>query len=81
VGVVLGGGSLGAIQVGILRALAEQHVTADLAVGTTVGSINGAALALEPDGAAKRLTEVWSRMTRRKVFPAGSSTGTKAAKH
>jgi predicted acylesterase/phospholipase RssA len=46
VGFVLGGGgSLGAGQVGMLRALAERGITPDLVVGTSVGSVNGALLA------------------------------------
>jgi NTE family protein len=53
VGFVLGGGgSLGAIQVGMLQALAEHGITADLAVGTAVGSINGAVVR-DPKGAGR----------------------------
>jgi NTE family protein len=45
VGFVLGGGgSVGASQAGMLRALAEQHVTADLVVGSSVGALNGVPL-------------------------------------
>ena len=72
VGFVLGGGgSLGAIQVGMLQALAERGITADLAVGTSVGSINGAVVARDPKGAANRLSHSWARMTREQVFPGG----------
>lgn len=72
VGFVLGGGgSLGAAQVGMLRALAERDVRPDLVVGTSVGSVNGALLALDPGNAAARLHEIWHRMTRAKVFPGG----------
>ena len=72
VGFVLGGGgSLGAIQVGMLQALAEQRVSPDLVVGTSVGSINGAVVALDPKGAANRLSHSWARMTRQEVFPGG----------
>jgi NTE family protein len=72
VGFVLGGGgSLGAIQVGMLQALAEQHVVPDLVVGTSVGSLNGAVVALDPTGAATRLRNVWPKITRQMVFPGG----------
>jgi NTE family protein len=72
VGFVLGGGgSLGASQVGMLKALAEQDVTADLVVGTSVGALNGAVIALDPAGAVDRLTRAWAHMTRRAVFPGG----------
>ncbi len=72
VGFVLGGGgSLGAIQVGMLQALAEQAVTPDLVIGTSVGSINGAVVAFDPKGAANRLSHAWPRMTREQIFPGG----------
>lgn len=66
-----GGGSLGAVQVGMLRALAERGLTPDLVVGTSVGSVNGALLALDPAGATERLAAIWSVMTRARVFPGG----------
>lgn len=72
VGFVLGGGgSLGASQVGMLQALAEQRVTPDLVVGSSVGSLNGAIVALDPVGAANRLSHAWARLTRNMVFPGG----------
>ena len=72
VGFVLGGGgSLGASQVGMLQALAEQRVTANLVVGSSVGSLNGAVVALDPVGAANRLSHAWARLTRDMVFPGG----------
>lgn len=69
-----GGGSLGASQVGMLRALAEQHVVADLVVGSSVGALNGAVAALDPAGAVDRLAQVWAHMTRGMVFPGGPLT-------
>jgi NTE family protein len=66
-----GGGSLGAIQVGMLRALADRGVAPDLVTGTSVGSVNGSLLALDPAHAADRLTELWAGMTRARVFPGG----------
>ncbi|BBY64527.1 hypothetical protein MHEL_27700 [Mycolicibacterium helvum] len=70
IGYVLGGGgSLGAVQVGMLQALSERDVQPDLVAGTSVGSINGAVLASDPLGAANRLSHVWARLTRAKVFP------------
>lgn len=75
VGFVLGGGSsLGAIQVGMLQALAEHAVFPDLVTGTSVGALNGAALALDPSSAAFRLSHVWARMTREQVFPGNLAT-------
>jgi hypothetical protein len=43
--VLSGGGSLGAVQVGMLRALADQQVAPDLLVGTSVGALNAAFVA------------------------------------
>jgi len=72
VGFVLGGGgSLGAIQVGMLQALAEHDISPDLVVGTSVGSINGAVVAHDPVGAANRLSHAWARATTAQVFPGG----------
>lgn len=64
-----GGGSLGAIQVGMLQALSEHDAGPDLVVGTSVGSLNGAVLALDPTGAANRLSHTWARVTGHDVFP------------
>jgi NTE family protein len=69
-----GGGSLGASQVGMLQALVEVRLAPDLVVGTSVGSINGAMLALDPGGAAHRLGHIWTRMSRAQVFPGGVVT-------
>lgn len=44
-----GGGNLGAVQVGMLRALFERGFAPDFVVGCSVGAVNGAAIALRPD--------------------------------
>ncbi len=54
-----GGGLLGAHEVGMLRALAQAGIVPDLVVGTSVGALNGAFVAADPEGAAARLTELW----------------------
>jgi len=72
VGFVLGGGgSLGAVQVGMLQALMERHVMPDLVVGTSVGSLNGAVIASDPISAANRLSHAWVGITRHQIFPGG----------
>lgn len=72
VGFVLGGGgSLGAMQVGMLRALDEYDIRPDLVTGTSVGSLNGAFLAHEPEDATRRLPAIWAQMTRQEAFPGG----------
>src|ERR1700731_1033801 len=43
--VLAGGASLGAMQVGMLRALYERGITPDLLVGTSAGALNAAFIA------------------------------------
>ena len=71
--VLSGGASLGAIQVGMVQALAEVGLEPDLVVGTSVGSLNGAVIAEHADlnGAAAALEEVWRSLRRRDVFVGG----------
>ena len=72
--VVLGGGGvLGAVQVGMLRALIEAGVRPDLVVGTSVGAINGAVLAACPPAeVADRLEALWRSPDAAEVFAAGA---------
>ena len=70
VGYVLGGGgSLGAMQVGMLQALDERDIIPGIVAGTSVGSLNGAVVAQDRTGAANRLSHHWARITREDVFP------------
>ena len=55
-----GGGVLGAVEVGMLRALFEAGITPDLVLGTSVGALNGALVARDPTPAVvERLTDLW----------------------
>jgi len=82
IGYVLGGGaSLGAIQVGMLQALSEHDIVPDLVAGTSVGSLNGAALALDPASGANRLSHVWARMTTAQIFPGGLLAQARTLQH
>ncbi|WP_216208549.1 patatin-like phospholipase family protein [Amycolatopsis aidingensis] len=82
VGFVLGGGgSLGAMQVGMLRALAEAGIGADLIVGTSVGSLNGAVLARSGEHSASGLEAIWARMTRDEAFPGGVLSQVRTLRH
>ncbi len=61
--VLSGGGNLGAVQVGMLRALVERGIEPDLVVGCSVGAINGAAFAAEPNiRGVHRLERIWARI-------------------
>jgi NTE family protein len=68
--VLSGGGSLGAVQVGMLLALAEAGVFPDLLIGSSVGAVNAAWVAGRPglDGATD-LAGVWRTVRREDVFP------------
>ncbi|WP_278235187.1 patatin-like phospholipase family protein [Isoptericola sp. AK164] len=67
---VLGGGGVrGAVQVGMLQALFEADVHPDLIVGTSVGAINGAAVAADPTlSVVDRLLEAWASPTAAAVY-------------
>jgi len=66
-----GGGNLGAVQVGQLKALLTNGILPDVVVGCSVGALNGAAIAGEPTLAeVDRLAELWSRLGREDIFPA-----------
>ena len=55
-----GGGLLGAVEVGMLRALLEHDVRPDLIIGTSVGALNGALVAADPTpGVVRRLVDLW----------------------
>jgi NTE family protein len=69
--VLSGGASLGAVQVGMLRALYQRGVVPDLIVGTSVGTINGAFIASRPPTpeTADRLGDIWRAVRRGQIFP------------
>lgn len=64
--VLCGGGSRGAVEVGLYRALAELGVRVDLIVGTSVGAINGAAIAAGISPIA--LARFWKDLRRQDLF-------------
>ncbi len=68
--VLAGGGSLGATQVGMLRALTERGVWPDAVVGSSAGAINAVFLAGDPtaDG-VRHLEAMWRGLARQDVFP------------
>jgi NTE family protein len=70
--VLSGGGSLGAVQVGALRALFEAGVRPDLLVGCSVGALNAAFLAVDPTlERVGELERVWRLLDRTAVFGKG----------
>ena len=68
--VLSGGGTLGAVQVGMLLALTEHEVRPDLLVGASVGALNAAYVAADASRESiDRLAAVWRGLRRPDVFP------------
>ena len=64
-----GGGSRGACEVGMLRALVEADIKPDLVLGTSVGAVNGAFFAAAPGiERVLRLAAVWTGLEAGGVF-------------
>ena len=68
--VMAGGGSLGAVEVGMLHALLAWGEAPSMVVGASAGAINGAFFAANPtaDGVT-RLDALWRGLRRHDVFP------------
>jgi NTE family protein len=74
--VFAGGSSLGAVQVGMLKALTRQGIVPDFVVGSSAGAINAAYFSYDPtaSGAAK-MDQLWCGLRRDDIFhvtPLGS---------
>ncbi len=74
--VLAGGGSLGAIQAGMLEELCAAGVRFDFLAGASVGAINAGFFAADPTLAgARKLAAIWRSITRTQIMPmtAGSA--------
>lgn len=77
--VLSGGGSLGAVQVGMLQAVSRSSVAFDMVIGASVGALNGAFFADDPTPeGADRLADLWRSLRRKDVFPLTVLAGLKA---
>lgn len=64
-----GGGHMGAYEIGMLRALVEEGIRPDVVVGTSVGALNGAAIAADVSpSTVKRLRAAWMTLDYDRVF-------------
>lgn len=71
-----GGGHLGAYEVGMLRALLEADIRPDVVLGTSVGALNGAAVAAQPDLAMiERLEGIWRNLADDPAFGGSMLSG------
>lgn len=67
--ILSGGGTLGSIQVGMLRALFEADIRPRVLVGTSIGSVNAAFLAADPcPERVEALRGVWHGVRSRDLF-------------
>lgn len=75
--VLSGGASLGAIQVGMLRALYERRIIPDLIIGTSIGALNGLYIASRPATleTVDALAQIWLGLHRFEIFPPDPITG------
>jgi NTE family protein len=74
--VLAGGGSRGAVQVGMLSELVARGVRADRVFGASVGAINGGAYAGDPTPEGiTRMTEIWREVKGSDIFPRSALDG------
>jgi NTE family protein len=69
--VLSGGGSRGALQVGALRALLDCGIQPDIFVGTSIGAVNAAFLALNgyTQNSLRQLSIAWSNIANENLLP------------
>lgn len=70
-----GGGSYGAAQAGMLKAIVESGFVPDHIVGVSAGALNGAAIAQDFSlTSAENLCQAWSNASHRSIFPSRGIT-------
>ena len=74
--VLAGGGTRGALQIGMLQVLTEHGFRPDRIYGSSVGAVNGVAFAGDPTReGVERMTQIWGGLTRERVYPQGRLHG------
>ncbi len=77
-----GGGNLGALQVGMLRAALERGIVPDEVVGCSAGAINAAMVAADPSGGRlDELADLWANGHDSIVAPFGRFDGVRLLTH
>ena len=77
--VLSGGGSLGAVQVGMLYALTRAGLHFDMVVGSSVGALNGAFYAANPTlQGVEDLAALWKSLRKQDIFPISWMTSLRA---
>ena len=67
--VLSGGGALGALQAGFLRALFRTNFKPAVIIGTSAGALNGAFLAFYPDEeGTEKLVDIWRSLRDQSLF-------------
>jgi NTE family protein len=74
--VLSGGGTRGAVQIGMLEVLTEHGFVPDRIYGSSVGAVNGVAFAGDPTRrGVQRMADIWTGLTRDTVYPQGRLHG------
>jgi len=77
-----GGGNLGAIQVGMLKAVVEHGIVPDVVIGCSVGALNAAAVAADASPAGmERLADIWLSIREDVICPSGRLSGLRLLTH
>jgi NTE family protein len=61
--ILQGGGALGAFECGVVKALEEAGLRADIVAGVSIGALNGSIVASHPNDAAEALADFWRELT------------------
>ena len=61
--VLQGGGALGAFECGVVKALEERNIQADLVAGVSIGAFNAAIIAANPRNATPALEAFWRELS------------------
>ncbi|MDT3680589.1 MAG: FAD-dependent oxidoreductase [Burkholderiaceae bacterium] len=61
--ILQGGGALGAFECGVVKALEEERIFPDIVAGVSIGALNGAIIASNPQHATEALEAFWADLS------------------